>query len=217
MDFRDFLKERLKNPGIKKKYDALELRYTIVGGVNGVGKTTFIRAHSDLSPSSGQVIDADQITARLGGNSLLGGKTAIKRIRESIHNRESFLQETTLSGYRTRATAKQVLKLGYNVHLIYIGLDTVEESLRRIENRVREGGHNVPTEDVIRRFLHRWEAVAQLLPYCKEAVFYDNTKDFVKVAEYRDGQLSIFDNHTCSWANELDAYLSKQWQKRNFG
>ena len=71
MDYRDFLKERLKNPGIKKEYDALELRYTIVGGVNGVGKTTFIRAHSDLSPSSGEVIDADQITARLGGNSLL--------------------------------------------------------------------------------------------------------------------------------------------------
>ena len=38
MNFRDFLEEQLKNPEIRKAYEALELKYTIVGGVNGVGK-----------------------------------------------------------------------------------------------------------------------------------------------------------------------------------
>ena len=209
MNFRDFLEEQLKNPEFRKEYEALELKYTIVGGVNGVGKTTFIRGHKELHPSSGEIIDADQITADLGGDSLVGGKATLKKIRKCLRKRVSFLQETTLSGYKTNATAKKALEQGYTVHLIYIGLDTVEESLRRIENRVREGGHDIPREDVIRRFQNRWDALSKILPYCVEAEFYDNDKDFVKVAEYRDGELRRISNHTCAWAGELRAYLRK--------
>ncbi len=207
MNFRDFLEEQLKNPEFRKEYEALELKYTIVGGVNGVGKSTFIRTHKELHPSSGEIIDADQITADLGGDPLTGGKAALKKIRKCLRKRVSFLQETTLSGYKTNATAKKALEQGYTVHLIYIGLDTVEESLRRIENRVREGGHNIPQEYVIRRFQNRWDAVSKILPYCVEAEFYDNEEDFVKVAEYRDGKFRRFANNTCSWIDELEAYL----------
>ena len=187
----------------------LELKYTIVGGVNGVGKTTFIRLHKELHPSSGEIIDADQITADLGGDPLTGGKAALKQIRKCLRKRVSFLQETTLSGYKTQATAKKALEQGYTVHLIYIGLDTVEESLRRIENRVREGGHYIPREDVIRRFQNRWDALSKILPYCVEAEFYDNDKNFVKVAEFRDGELRRIGNHPCSWVDELVAYSRK--------
>ena len=207
MNFIDFLEEQLKNPEIRKEYDALELKYTIVGGVNGVGKSTFIRTHKELHPSSGEIIDADQMTADLGGDPLTGGKAALKKIRKCLRKRVSFLQETTLSGYKTNATAKKALEQGYTVHLIYIGLDTVEESLRRIENRVREGGHDIPRKDVIRRFQNRWDAVSKILPYCVNAEFYDNEEDFVKVAEYRDGKFRRFDNNTCSWIDELEAYL----------
>ena len=207
MNFIDFLEEQLKNPEIRKEYDALELKYTIVGGVNGVGKPTFIRTHKELYPSSGEIIDADQITADLGGDPLIGGKAALKKIRKCLRKRVSFLQETTLSGYKTNATAKKALEQGYIVHLIYIGLDTVEESLRRIENRVREGGHDIPRKDVIRRFQNRWDAVSKILPYCVEAEFYDNEEDFVKVAEYRDGKFRRFANNTCFWIDELEAYL----------
>ena len=207
MNFRDFLEEQLKNPEIRKEYEALELKYTIVGGVNGVGKSTFIRTHKELHPSSGEIIDADQMTADLGGDPLTGGKAALKKIRKCLRKRVSFLQETTLSGYKTNATAKKALEQGYTVHLIYIGLDTVEESLRRIENRVREGGHDIPRKDVIRRFQNRWDAVSKILPYCVNAEFYDNEEDFVKVAEYRDGKFRRFDNNTCSWIDELEAYL----------
>ena len=110
MNFRDFLEEQLKNPEIRKAYEALELKYTIVGGVNGVGKTTFIRGHQELHPSSGEIIDADQITADLGGDPLVGGKATLKKIRKCLRKRVSFLQKTTLSGYKTNATAKKALE-----------------------------------------------------------------------------------------------------------
>lgn len=92
----------------------------------------------------------------------------------SVSKGVSFTQETTLSGYKTESTAKAVKELGYRVRLFYVALDTATESLSRIENRVRRGGHDIPHDDVLRRFSGRWEAIAKVLPYCDEAEFYDN-------------------------------------------
>lgn len=183
--------------------------YTIIGGVNGVGKSSFTGVLKERSTDLGTIIDVDKITAELGGNPLNGGKAALRRISECIEKGVSFTQETTLSGRKTEATAKQVAQLGYCVRLYYIGLDTVEESLARIENRVRRGGHNIPDDDVNRRFAGRWEAVSKVLPYCDEAEFYDNDNGFVKVAEYRNGELRTVGNRCPKWLNDLQQYLSR--------
>ena len=183
--------------------------YTIIGGVNGVGKSSFTGVLKERSTDLGTIIDVDKITAELGGNPLNGGKAALRRISECIEKGVSFTQETTLSGRKTEATAKQVTQLGYCVRLYYIGLDTVEESLARIENRVRRGGHNIPDDDVNRRFAGRWEAVSKVLPYCDEAEFYDNDNGFVKVAEYRNGELRTVGNRCPKWLNDLQQYLSR--------
>ena len=119
----------------------------------------------------------------------------------------SFTQETTLSGYKTEATAKQVKELGYQVRMFYVGLDTLDESLLRIQNRVRRGGHDIPNDDVSRRFSARWESLAKVLPYCDEAEFYDNDNGFVKVAEYRNGEFRTVGKHTPNWIFELQDYL----------
>ena len=157
--------------------------YTIIGGVNGVGKSSFTGVLKERSTDLGIIVDVDKITAELGGNALAGGKAALKKIRECIDKGVSFTQETTLSGRKTEATAKQVRELGYHVRLFYIGLDSAEESLSRIANRVNRGGHDIPNDVVVRRFAGRWEAVAKVLPYCDEAEFYDNVNGFVLVAE----------------------------------
>lgn len=101
----------------------------------------------------------------------------------------SFTQETTLSGARTERTIRRAKERGYTIRLYYIGLDTMEESLGRIANRVAKGGHDIPKEDVERRFSTRFADVLRILPYCDEARFFDNDNGFVEVAEYRNGEL----------------------------
>lgn len=181
--------------------------YTIIGGVNGVGKSSFTGVLKERTMDLGVIIDVDKITAELGGNTLAGGKAALTKIRDCISRNVSFTQETTLSGYKTESTAKQVKELGYYVRMFYVGLDTLDESLQRIENRVRRGGHNIPLDDVTRRFGSRWEAVAKVLPYCDEAEFYDNDNGFVKVAEYRNGEFRTVGAHIPHWVNELRDFL----------
>ena len=181
--------------------------YTIIGGVNGVGKSSFTGVLKERSTDLGMIVDVDKITAELGGNALAGGKAALRKISECIDKGISFTQETTLSGRKTEATAKQVKELGYHVRLFYIGLDTAEESLSRIANRVKRGGHDIPQDDVVRRFAGRWEAVSKVLPYCDEAEFYDNDNGFVLVAEYRNGEIRTIGSRRPQWLMELIQYL----------
>ena len=164
--------------------------YTIVGGVDGVGKSSFLGALKELDPTTGVLAMPDQIPACIDSN-------------------VSFTQETTLSGRKTEATAKECRELGFRVRLFYIGLDTASESLARIQNRVRRGGHDIPENDVERRFEGRWEALSKVLPYCDEAEFYDNDNGFVKVAEYRKGELRTIGKHCPKWLTELQEYLNK--------
>lgn len=93
------------------------------------------------------------------------------------------------------------------VRLYYVGLNTASESLERIQNRVRRGGHGIPQEDVLRRFDGRWEAVAKVLPYCDEAEFYDNDNGFVLVAEYRNGEPLLVGENPPAWILKLKDYL----------
>ena len=158
--------------------------YTIIGGINGVGKSSFTGVLKERSTDLGMIVDVDRITAELGGNALAGGKAALRKINECIEKGISFTQETTLSGRKTEATAKQVSDLGYRVRLFYIGLDSAEESLSRIANRVKRGGHDTPHDDVVRRFAGRWEA-----------------------AEYRNGELRTIGSRRPQWLMELLQYL----------
>ena len=163
--------------------------YTIIGGVNGTGKSSLSGVLKTQTTDLGIVIDVDKITAQMGGAPLEGGKIALTRIKECLKKGVSFTQETTLSGQRTKMTAAEARELGYFVRLYYVGLDTQEECLKRIENRVARGGHDVGKADVARRFAGRWHSVSRILPYCDEAKFFDNDNGFAEVAEYKNGEL----------------------------
>lgn len=171
--------------------------YHMIGGINGVGKSSFLGVLKGNRSDLGCIIDENTMPA----------DSALMKIRECLQRGLSFTQEITLSGYQTEQTTKQAREAGYYVRLDYIALDTAQESLARIANRVKRGGHDIDREDMLRRFSGRWEAVKKVLPYCDEAAFYDNDNGFVKVAEYRNGELLPIGERRPEWLKELQAYL----------
>jgi len=84
----------------------------------------------------GKIIDVDKITVSCNGNALEGGKKAVALIDECVEKEICFTQETMLSGRKTLDTIKRAIAKDYYIRLYYVGLDTVEESLLRIANRV---------------------------------------------------------------------------------
>lgn len=184
--------------------------YTIIGGVNGVGKSSFTGVLKSRVTDLGIIVDVDKITAQHGGSPLEGGKAAIRIMEECIERGVSFTQETTLSGHRVKNTALRTREAGYYIRLYYVGLNTADESKLRIANRVKRGGHNINTEDVDRRFAARWDAVSAVLPYCDEAAFYDNDNGFIEVAVYRNGELILEGDYHPAWIMELAEYLRSE-------
>ena len=182
--------------------------YTIIGGVNGVGKSSFSGVLRQQRLDLGKIIDPDHIAAKEHCfqfvavfidpdhiaakehcNKLEAGRIAIQEVETAIQNGWNFTQETTLSGRRTLQTILAARQKDYQIRLYYIGISSAEESLYRIANRVRKGGHNIAEADVRRRYEKRFADLSKILPYCDEAHFFDNENGFTEAAIYQNGSL----------------------------
>ena len=167
--------------------------YTLIGGVNGAGKSSLTGSLRSERSDFGVVIDPDKLTLQCGGDEYEGGKLAVERIERALEDGVNFTQETTLSGVYPKRLCKRAKEAGYYIRLYYVGLDTAEESIRRIRNRVERGGHDIPVKDVEARFSHRFD----------EAKFFDNDNGFVLVAEYRNGQILPVGTYRPAWLSQL--------------
>lgn len=183
-------------------------QYTLIAGVNGTGKSSLRGVLEGQGAILGHIIDPDY-TAKVNRFDVVkAGKQAIKKIDECLARNVSFTQETTLAGKRIEKTLQQARKQGYYVVMYYVGLDSLEESLKRIENRVKKGGHNIPTDDVTRRYSGRYEALNRVLPYCDEIIFYDNENGFIKVAEIKNNRFMYSNGYRPQWLENLKKELN---------
>lgn len=163
--------------------------YTIIGGADGVGKSSFSGVLRQQRLDLGKIIDPDHIAVKEHCNKLEAGRIAIQEVETAIQNGWNFTQETTLSGRRTLQTILAARQKDYQIGLYYIGISSAEESLYRIANRVRKGGHNIAEADVRRRYEKRFADLSKILPYCDEAHFFDNENGFTEAAIYQNGSL----------------------------
>ena len=138
--------------------------FTLIGGVNGAGKSSLTGSLKAERTDLGVIVDPDKITAEMGGDEYEGGKLAVERIEKALEDGVNLTQETTLSGGYPKRLAKRAKEAGYYIRLYYVGLNTLSESLHRIQNRVAKGGHDIPHHDVERRFSRRFDDIAKLLP-----------------------------------------------------
>jgi predicted ABC-type ATPase len=73
---------------------------------------------------------------------------------------------------------------GYRILMIYLRLRSPQIALKRIAARVRQGGHNVPRADVLRRFHIGWiHFENDYRPIADEWAVYDNSEEKPKLIE----------------------------------
>jgi hypothetical protein len=90
-------------------------------------------------------------------SSIAAARQVLKSAKEHLAKNASFAVETTLAGNSYLQMMLDARGRGYEVVLVYIGTGTVEINLARIRNRVLAGGHDVPEEDVRRRYRRSFE------------------------------------------------------------
>lgn len=83
---------------------------------------------------------------------LEAGRLAVTERASLMDRRQSFLVETTLTGHSEIRLMRDAQVAGYKVTLVYVGLNRADVSGTRVALRVRQGGHDVPREAILRRF-----------------------------------------------------------------
>lgn len=129
----------------------------IIAGPNGAGKTTFALQYLPTVANCRNFVNADLIAAGLSPLSpetklLTASRLFYREIENRIQARQDFAFETTLSGRSYLKLIKRLRAAGWWVELIYLALPNVEISRLRVAERVVHGGHNIPLQDIERRF-----------------------------------------------------------------
>jgi predicted ABC-type ATPase len=136
----------------------------IIAGPNGAGKTTFAREFLPKDAAILHFVNADLIAGGLSPlrpefANLAAGRLFLHELDRLAKMRASFAFESTLSGRTYVNRLKQWKAAGYCIEIIFLRLSSVRLALRRISVRVKQGGHNVPRADVIRRFDRSWSGI----------------------------------------------------------
>jgi len=129
----------------------------IIAGPNGAGKTTFALEYLPTVANCRNFVNADLIAAGLSPLSpetelLAASRIFLREIENRIQARQDFAFETTLAGRSYLKLIRRLRSEGWRVELIYLALPSVEMSRLRVAERVTHGGHNIPLEDIKRRF-----------------------------------------------------------------
>lgn len=131
----------------------------IIAGPNGAGKTT---ASMSILPGvlhCKEFVNADNIARGISPLnpeddivSIAAGKLMMQRVRVLLEGNENFAIETTLATRSHAALVKEAHDHGFYVVLLFFYLDSPDISVRRVAQRVQEGGHNIPRETIFRRY-----------------------------------------------------------------
>lgn len=129
----------------------------IVAGPNGSGKTTFAKEFLPLYAHCQNFVNADLIASGLApfeprSAAIKAGKLVLQQIHEFAKRNVDFAFETTLAGKSYIRLFSELKKKGYKINIFFLWIPSPDLALARIKDRVAEGGHDVPAEDVRRRF-----------------------------------------------------------------
>jgi predicted ABC-type ATPase len=135
----------------------------VIAGANGVGKTSSSRL---FFPKELNLVNADEIAKQLrqqypylSNVQELANEQAMQKVNIFLSKKESFGFETNLADNETWKFLESVQFLGYRVVINFFCIDSVEICIKRIDNRVMQGGHFVRS-DIVRG---RYESGLKLL------------------------------------------------------
>jgi predicted ABC-type ATPase len=118
----------------------------------------------------------------------------------------SFVTETVFSHPSKLDLLRDARARGHSVWLIYIAVASVDISLRRVERRVRLGGHDVPPAKVVARTERSLQNLHPAVAIADRVDLYDNsdtTHAFRRVCRWENGSLVWRADRLADWIARL--------------
>jgi predicted ABC-type ATPase len=183
---------------------ALDIRPVVVllAGPNGAGKTTFYNAF--LQETALLYVNADVMAKELQVPAYEAAQLTSRVAAELLRQRQSFVFETVFSdpvGAKL-AFLKEAAQLGYNVIVLFIGLDSPGTSEARVAMRASQGGHDVPTDKLYSRFPRTLANLQSAIREMPLVFVFDNENlldPFRFVALFKGGHAEFLHELTPDW------------------
>lgn len=174
----------------------------IIAGCNGAGKTT---ASFTILPEildCKEFVNADEIARGLSPFqpekvAFEAGRIMLNRIDALLDSNESFAFETTLATKSYRVKIEEAKNKGYTTTLLFFWLESVELAKERVKTRVAEGGHNIPTDVIERRYFRGIRNLFDLyLPIVDKGFVFDNSfgRRELIAQKFTDGDFVVTDS-----------------------
>ena len=169
-------------------YTMIKPTLYIIAGCNGAGKTTASYSVLPDLLECREFVNADEIAKGLSpfnpeSVAIEAGKLMLQRIGLLLSQGKTFAIETTLATRSYASLVDRAHERGYNVVLLFFWLPSPEMAVARVAKRVSEGGHNIPTPTIHRRY---WLGLQNLFniftPIVDSWSLYDNTDETVEIA-----------------------------------
>lgn len=194
-------------------------RFVIIGGPNGSGKSSayqFANVKSD--ERSIWIINPDLLAARLRDIEKLAlddaNLEAVIRIERwlesSIRAHQTVGVETVLSTAKYRRLVQMAHGLGFEVHLIYVMLNSPQLNIDRVRLRVLKGGHAVPEDKIVERHARSLEQLPWFLENADHAAIYDNSGSEPRlICSKRGVELTLYPDALPEITDIADRYPSR--------
>jgi len=162
----------------------------VIGGPNGAGKTTFAMRYLPRIAACTRFVNADMIAQGLSpldskSVEVEAGRIFISRIDELIREQQDFAFESTLSGRTYARLFRRIRRSGFQICLFYLWIPSVSFSAARVASRVENGGHDIPTDAIERRYIKSLTNLFSLYaPLADRVLILDNSvEDASLIAE----------------------------------
>lgn len=159
----------------------------IISGCNGAGKTTVSFTILPELLNCKEFVNADEIARGLSPFqpekvSFEAGRIMLRRINELLESNQNFAFETTLASRTYKPKITEAKRKNFHVILLFFWLESVELAIERVKTRVSEGGHNIPTDVIKRRYINGIKNLFDIyLPIVDEAMIFDNSTGSIEL------------------------------------
>ncbi|WP_020406605.1 zeta toxin family protein [Hahella ganghwensis] len=188
----------------------------LIAGPNGSGKSTLTNHLMTKGFDFGVYVNPDEIAARLTGSDIERARQAQKiaenqrnklRVAGVSHSFESVMSHPSKIEYMVQAQAD-----GFEVTLLFVGINDPKVNVRRVANRVKEGGHPVPIDKILSRYQRTMDMLFDAAMTADHALIFDNSSDegIKLIAEVKNSDLIRYEKGV-PWVQVhfMDKYTKK--------
>ena len=106
-------------------------------------------------------------------------------------------------------------RAGYHINLYFLCTSDIDINIERVQNRVKEGGHNIPVPIIKQRFNNGLMYLKGTLHCFNEATLIDNSEDIPKkITVIKHGKIEFKESKCPEWAQKLLYIIERMAAKR---